>query len=290
MLEHIAKPLGMSVIEAANGIHRIVCEHMAAAAKIHAVEKGQDVRRYTLLAFGGAGPIHAREVARRSGCQEVLVPANAGVFSAFGLLVAPIKVDTVRTRFTRLESINWDATEALLLDMEHLLRDQLRSAGVPDAQMHFRRTADMRYVGQGFEVETELPARMHAGEMASLEERFNQAYAVLFGRHLTNQKMEIVNWRVEGFSTVSAMPSRMSGSSGGGKSHAARSRKAYFPDIQQFVDTPVIHETSLIPGEHHTGPALIEQAGSTVVVGPGDVFVLDAFGNIRVTLNPRSNK
>lgn len=290
MLEHIAKPLGMTVIEAANGIHRIVCEHMAAAAKIHAVEKGQDVRRYTLLAFGGAGPIHAREVARRSGCKEVLVPANAGVFSAFGLLVAPIKVDTVRTRFTRLESINWDATEALLLDMEHHLREQLRSAGVPDAQMHFRRTADMRYVGQGFEVETELPARMHAGEMAALEERFNKAYAALFGRHLNHQKMEIVNWRVEGFSTVNAMPSRMTGKSAVGKSNVARSRKAYFPDIQQFVDTPVIHETSLIPGEQHQGPALIEQAGSTVVVGPGDVFVLDAFGNIRVTLNPRSNK
>ena len=102
--------------------------------------------------------------------------------------------------------------------------------------------------------------------------------------------MEIVNWRVEGLSTVNAMPSRMSATSGAARSYVSRSRKAYFPDIQQFVDTPVIHEMSLIPGEHHTGPALIEQAGSTVVVGPGDVFGLDAFGNIRVTLNPRSNK
>ena len=116
------------------------------------------------------------------------------------------------------------------------------------------------------------------------------AYATLFGRHLNQQRMEVVNWRVEGLSTVNAMPVRMNGKSGGAQSHTTRSRKAYFPDIQQFVDTPVIHEMSLIPGEHHTGPALIEQAGSTVVVGPGDVFVLDAFGNIRVTLNPRSNK
>ena len=283
MLEHIAKPLGMSVIEAANGIHRIVCEHMAAAAKIHAVEKGQDVRRYTLLAFGGAGPIHAREVARRSGCNEVLVPANAGVFSAFGLLVAPIKVDTVRTRFTRLDSIDWVAIEALLLEMQNHLSDQLRSAGVGEDQMRFRRTADMRYVGQGFEVETELPAHMHAGELAALEDRFNHAYKALFGNYLNNQKTEIVNWRVEGFANLSSV-SGAHAKVESRKNEAARTRKAYFPDIQAFVDTPVMHETSLKPGERYDGPALIEQPGSTVVVGPGDKFGLDEDGNIRVTL------
>lgn len=283
MLEHIAKPLGMSVIEAANGIHRIVCEHMAAAAKIHAVEKGQDVRRYTLLAFGGAGPIHAREVARRSGCNEVLVPANAGVFSAFGLLVAPIKVDTVRTRFTRLDSIDWVAIEALLLEMQNHLSDQLRSAGVAEDQMRFRRTADMRYVGQGFEVETELPAHMHAGELAALEDRFNHAYKALFGNYLNNQKTEIVNWRVEGFANLSSV-SGAHAKVESRKNEAARTRKAYFPDIQAFVDTPVMHETSLKPGERYDGPALIEQPGSTVVVGPDDKFGLDEDGNIRVTL------
>lgn len=283
MLEHIAKPLGMSVIEAANGIHRIVCEHMAAAAKIHAVEKGQDVRRYTLLAFGGAGPIHAREVARRSGCNEVLVPANAGVFSAFGLLVAPIKVDTVRTRFTRLDSIDWVAIEALLLEMQNHLSDQLRSAGVAEDQMRFRRTADMRYVGQGFEVETELPAHMHAGELAALEDRFNHAYKALFGNYLNNQKTEIVNWRVEGFANLSSV-SGAHAKVESRKNEAERTRKAYFPDIQAFVDTPVMHETSLKPGERYDGPALIEQPGSTVVVGPGDKFGLDEDGNIRVTL------
>ena len=288
MYEHIAKPLGMSVIEAANGIHRIVCEHMAAAAKIHAVEKGQDVRRYTLLAFGGAGPIHAREVARRSGCNEVLVPANAGVFSAFGLLVAPIKVDTVRTRFTRLESIDWDACEALMIEMQAYLRDQLRSAGVADEQMRFRRTADMRYVGQGFEVETELPARLHAGELSALESRFNHAYEALFGSFLNNQKTEIVNWRVEGYANISSVSGKHALAV---NRHAAqtRTRQAYFPDIQAFVETPVIHESALIAGQRYEGPALIEQAGSTVVVGPGDAYGLDAYGNIRVTLNRRSS-
>jgi len=289
MNRYIAQPLGISTIEAANGIHRIVCEHMATAAKIHAVEKGQDVRRYTLLAFGGAGPIHAREVARRSGCKEVLVPANAGVFSAFGLLVAPMKVDAVRTRFTRMDTIEWQPMENLLKDMEHALSEQLMTAGVEKQEMRFRRTADMRYVGQGFEVETELPALMHEGERAELAERFNLAYAALFGRHLDKQKLEVVNWRVEGFASISAPPA-VSNHRVVTQERTDKIRKAYFPDINAFVDTPVIQESTLLAGVSHSGPALIEQAGSTVVVGPGDQFCLDEFGNIRVAIGARSNK
>lgn len=281
---HIAQPLGISVIEAANGIHRIVCEHMATAAKIHAVEKGQDVRRYTLLAFGGAGPIHAREVARRSGCRQVLVPANAGVFSAIGLLVAPMKVDAVRTRFTRLESVDWSETETLLLEMEQTLREQLLSAEVPLTAMRFRRTADMRYVGQGFEVETELPAAMQENERSGLQERFNTAYAALFGRYLDNQKLEIVNWRVEGFADISSAPAFAGRLVSSTDAIGLKTRKVYFPDSKAFLDTPVMPESVLLAGTLHEGPALIEQAGSTVVIGPGDHFGLDAFGNIRVTI------
>lgn len=290
MLTHIAKPLGISVIEAANGIHRIVCEHMATAAKIHAVEKGQDVRRYTLLAFGGAGPIHAREVARRSGCQEIFVPANAGVFSAFGLLVAPMKVDTVRTRFTRIDTIDWVQTEELLREMEQTLADQLLSADVPRASIRFRRTADIRYVGQGFEVETELPAIMRESERAALEQRFNLAYAALFGRHLERQKLEVINWRVEGFADISSPPAVDGQPPASLGNKKEKRRQAYFPDINAFVETPVIAESALVAGQTLEGPALIEQAGSTVVVGPSDQFGLDTFGNIRVVIGARSKK
>lgn len=284
---HIAQPLGISVIEAANGIHRIVCEHMATVSKIHAVEKGQDVRRYTLLAFGGAGPIHAREVARRSGCRQILVPANAGVFSAFGLLVAPMKVDTVRTRFTRLDAINWSDTETLLREMEQTLREQLLSADVPAEAMRFRRAADMRYVGQGFEVETELPNEMQENERGALEDRFNKAYAALFGRHLENQKLEIVNWRVEGFAAISSPPAVDGHHASSASEMSQRIRQAYFPDSNAFLETPVVPESMLVTGALHDGPALIEQAGSTVVVGPGDQFGLDPFGNIRVSIGAR---
>ncbi|MEO6566627.1 MAG: hydantoinase B/oxoprolinase family protein, partial [Casimicrobiaceae bacterium] len=289
--KHVARPLGLTVIEAASGIHRIVCEQMATAAKIHAVENGRDVRRYTLLAFGGAGPIHAREVARRTGCTEILVPANAGVFSAFGLLVAPMKVDMVRTRFARLADVDWSAAEAFLSGMEETLRAELAAAGVPSSEVSFRRAADMRYTGQGFEVETEMPAHLIADARPGLETRFKAAYAARFGKHLENQSIEVVNWRVEGFAAAPATAQRPRFASGP-KAGAApvRMRPAFFPDLNAFVRTPVWAESAFVCGEQHDGPALIEQAGSTVVVGPGDRFGMDECGNLRITTGVRTSR
>ncbi len=287
--EHIAKPLGMTVIEAANGIHRIVCEHMAVAAKIHAVENGRDIRRYTLLAFGGAGPIHAREVARRSGCSEILVPANAGVFSAFGLLVAPMKMDMVRTRYTRLAEMDWTSVEALLHAMEVSLRKQMVSAGVLPDDIQFRRSADMRYVGQGFEVETELPALIQESEKVRIEKNFQQAYEVRFGTQLIGQRIEAVNWRVEAAAPAPASVSHTSGGKfGSAVSTGSRTRQCFFPDINDFVQTKVLQGEALQGGESYSGPALIEQPGSTVVIGPGDQFVMDEYDNIRITLGAKS--
>lgn len=282
---HVADPLGLSLVEAASGIHRIVCEHMATAAKIHAVEKGRDVRRCTLMAFGGAGPIHAREVARRAGCREILVPTHAGVFSAFGLLVAPMKVDRVRTRFARLADMDWAAAEALLQDLEDALRAELVDAGVPAAEVRFRRSADMRYLGQGFEVETELPARLDVAAQADVEARFTAAYTRCFGRALDGQRIEAVNWRVEGFApTQPVAPSQAEAAAAAGQAKGSRSRPAHFPDRGDFIDTPVIAAAALVPGRVMQGPALIEQPGSTVVIGPGDRFVLDEQGPLRITL------
>jgi len=286
--KHVADPLGITVIEAANGIHRIVCEHMAVAAKIHAVENGRDIRRYTMLAFGGAGPIHAREVARRSGCQEVLVPANAGVFSAFGLLVAPMKMDLVRTKFVRLADMNWEEIETLLEGMEDSLSSELATAGVAGKDIQFRRSADMRYVGQGFEVETELPTPLIAAKQSDIERAFADAYAQRFGGQLTAQRVEAVNWRVEGAApapeTVVANHTRkVASAADAGK----RIRPAFFPDLGAFVDTPVMAADTLRFGESYTGPALIEQPGSTVVIGPGDRFRLDEHANLRITLGAK---
>ena len=194
-----------------------------------------------------------------------------------------------------LAELDWPAIEALLVSMETPLRAELASAGVPQADIQFRRTADMRYVGQGFEVETELPAQMLPSTLAEIEHNFQQAYAARFGKPLVSQRIEVVNWRVEGSAEAAVTPlasvggvAGVDGVAGAAQDTAAtakrRSRPAYFPDIAAFVDTPVLNQSELQPGQMQDGPALVEQPGSTVVVGPGDRFMLDAVGNLRIRL------
>src|SRR2546428_142010 len=150
--EHVARPLGLSLTEAAWGIHRVVNENMAAAARIHGIERGKDLRTYPLFAFGGAGPVHAWQVGRILRVPRMLVPFGAGAISAWGLLVAPLAFDFVRTAPQQLETADWSRISGLFADMEAEGRAILHAAGVADRDMTLRRTAEMRYVGQGHEV------------------------------------------------------------------------------------------------------------------------------------------
>lgn len=278
----VAVPLGMSVIEAASGIHRIACEHMAAAAKIHAAEKGRDVRRYALLAFGGAGPLHAREVARRVGCREILVPSNAGVFSAVGLLGAPVKADMVRTHYAKLADIDWPHVETLYEGMADRLRAELAGSGVAPEAIAYRRSADMRYVGQGFEVNAALPD----GRQAASDEvtaRFHAAYEAQYGHRLPDQPIEALSWRLEATARVD-WPEAAWSAGPGRKRTGERSRPAFFPELGRFIDTPVLLEGELADGAWRDGPLLVEQPGSTLVAGPGDRVAMDGDANIHVVL------
>jgi N-methylhydantoinase A len=257
---------------------------MAAAVKIHAVEKGKDVRRFKLLAFGGAGPIHAREVARRSGCRELLIPAHAGVFSAFGLLMAPLRVDAVRSRFSLLDHVDWEKAEGMLSEMQEHLRAELVSAGVASNDIGYRRSADMRYAGQGFEVNADLPEKFSDAEQANAAGLFGRAYKAKFGRALDDFPIEVVNWRVEAFSSA---PRRV-GIAGRPRidnvPDGSRTRSVFYPDMGEFMPAPVLAEASIQDDRIYHGPLLIEQAGSTIVVGPGDVCERRPDGAIRVGL------
>ncbi|MGH7310656.1 MAG: hydantoinase/oxoprolinase family protein, partial [Candidatus Rokuibacteriota bacterium] len=156
--EHIVRPLGTDVTQAAWGIHRVVNENMAAAARIHGIERGKDLRQYPLFAFGGAGPVHCWQVARILKVPRILLPFGAGAMSAYGLLAAPLAFDFVRTRRQRLDAADWSTINALYAEMEAEGLALLARAGVAAADVHVRRLAEMRYVGQGHEVEAAIPA------------------------------------------------------------------------------------------------------------------------------------
>lgn len=280
----IADPLGMTLIEAASGVYRIVCENMASSAKVHAVEKGKDIRGYTLVAFGGAGPMHAREISRRLGCRKILVPPNAGVFSAVGLLVAPVMTDAVRTFYTRIEGADWVEIDRIYDDLATLTSRALIQTGIPHEDIEFERRADMRYVGQGFEVTTPLPAVFGVGTTEATVQSFYDIYDELFGHHLTNVGVEALTWRLRATAPPPSPPisRRTNGTDTNGI--PKNTRRVYFPDSGEFHEVPVIDDATLSAGQELKGPALIEQSGCTTVIGPNEGFIADAHGNLLISL------
>jgi len=283
--KYVAEPLGMTLIEAASGIYRIVCENMASSAKVHAVEKGKDIRHYTLAAFGGAGPMHAREVARRLGCRQILVPPNAGVFSAIGLLVAPVMTDAVRTFYTRVEGANWQEINSIYDDLTESTAQALIQAGIAPDDIEFERSADMRYIGQGFEVTTPLPARFDDATTDAAVQSFYDIYDELFSHHLTTVDVEALTWRLRATAPAPSPPisRRMNGTDS--RAVPDQLRRVYFPDAGEFHDVPVLADSGLNIDSEKEGPALIEQSGCTTVVGPGERFTADKHGNLLVSLS-----
>jgi N-methylhydantoinase A len=272
--EKVAGPMGLSLTEAAWGIHRVVNENMAGAARVHGIERGRDLRAYPLFAFGGAGPVHAWQVGRILKVPRVLVPFGAGAMSAYGLLAAPLAFDFVRTAPQRLDSADWAQVNRLFGEMEAEGRRILRGAQVPDAAVSIRRTAEMHYTGQGHEVEVEVPQGVLTSQsLAAITANFEAAYRALYSRIPMGVPIEALNWRV----VVSGpMPDiTVSGvrpgaaASGAAKPIPKATRKAYFPEARGYVDTPVYDRYALTPGNRLTGPAIIEERESTTVVGPG---------------------
>ena len=193
----LAGQLGVDAQSAAAGIGDLVVENMAAATRMHCAEKGRDPRGYTLMAFGGAGPVHAYDLAKRLKMARIIVPAGAGVMSAFGFLVAAPAVDDVRGYPASLTSVDWNKAESLYADMETRARRLLQpSAAAPD-DLLITRTADMRYVGQGFEINVPMPDGVLGPSYEDqIRDAFVTAYQSVFGRVIRDGTPEFINWRL----------------------------------------------------------------------------------------------
>jgi len=271
--EKVARPMGLTTTEAVWGIHRVVNENMAAAARVHGIERGKDLRAYPLFAFGGAGPVHAWQVGRILKVPRVLVPFGAGAMSAYGLLAAPLAFDFVRTATQRLEAADWVQINGLFTEMEEEGRAVLRRAEVEANDITVRRTAEMRYTGQGHEVEVEVPAgTLSAASLAAITANFEAAYRALYSRTPMGVPIEALNFRVVVSGPVPeiSVSGPKSGAPPARISLAPKStRKAYFPEARGYVDTPVYDRYALQPGASFQGPAIIEERESTTVAGPG---------------------
>jgi N-methylhydantoinase A len=268
----VAAPLGLSVEEAAWGVHTIVNENMANAARVHAVERGKDPQSLPLFAFGGAGPVHASGVARALGAPAVVAPRGAGVMSAFGFLTAPLAFDLVRSWRCELDTVDLDEVERFLAELEAEGVALLAEAGLAPEELTHERFADMRYIGQGHEVRVPLPPG-RVGGVAELVERFEREYDRLYGRRGPRVGVEAITWRVVSSGPRPALRNATVAAAAGEPLRG--SRPAYFPG-HGYVDTPVVDRYALTAGYELTGPAVVEERESTLVVGPGDrAVVLD---------------
>ena len=277
----VARPMGLGLTEAAWGIHRVVNENMAAAARVHGIERGKDLRGYPLFAFGGAGPVHAWNVGRILRVPRVLVPYGAGALSAYGLLAAPLAFDFVRTAPQRLTTADWELINRLFQEMEGEGRRILRTAGVPEAQITVRRSAEMRYSGQGPEVDVQIPpGALSAASLATITESFEAAYRLLYSRTPMGVPLEALNWRA----VVSGPAPDLTITAGLAAAAAApaakKHRAAYFAEAGGYVDTPVYDRYRLDPGARLAGPVIVEERESTTVVGPGARLSVDPHRNL----------
>ena len=282
----LAETLGLTRDQAASGIHTLVNETMASAARVHIAEHGRDPRGYALLVTGGGGPVHGYGVAKRLGITRLICPPSPGVASAWGLLVAPARVDRVRSIDFAVPSGALAALEGVFTALEQDARGVIDGAGLDSCAPQVQRLADGRYVGQGFSLVVPLPPGPYDGDPArgALTAAFEAEYRRKFARSPPDVALEFVAARVSVRTAPhdSGLATRASsrGPAGAIKAH----RPAWFAEAGGFVDTPVYDRDRLGTGDQFTGPALVEDPGSTLVIGPGAQCRVTASGSILVDL------
>ncbi len=275
----VAQKLGMSAQQAALGITEIVTETMANAARVHAVENGKETAERTLIAFGGAAPLHAARLAQKLGIHRIIVPAGAGVGSAHGFLGAPIAYEVVRTRLTPLTELDPAATNALLDDMRAEAEAVVRLAA-PPGPLTEHRVAFMRYRGQGHEVAVRLPMqRLGEDGRARLREAFEDAYRELYGRVIPHLEVEALTWTLS-LAEDRPLPARLAEPGPASPPSPGGQRTMIDPMTGVEVSAAVHDRGTIAPGARIRGPAVIAEAETTTIVPTGFAATLNLAGHI----------
>ena len=275
MEKHVAEPTGLDPIRAAWGVHEIANEDVARAFRIHASERGFDYRKSSMVAFGGSGPVHALAIARKLRIPRVVFPIGAGVMSALGLLVSPLGFEVSRSRRVFVADLDADEFERNIAPLVEEASGFLHRAGIPDPAIVCR--LDMRYQGQGYELEVTLPggggaaAAGYAASFPRLEALFRAKYAEIFAETYLEEPLEIVSWKVEAAGSGASLGYR--GITGVARTRPKHVREVWFGD--GFLACEVHDRYGLEVGTTVAGPAVVEERESTCVLGPGDRATVD---------------
>src|SRR5215468_10545741 len=282
---HVAEPLGMDLTAAADGILRIAATTMSYAVKTVTTERGLDAGDFVLVAYGGAGPLHAVEVAREIGIRRVIIPNAPGVFSAFGMLYSDLRYDYVRTWPTKLDDAPFDAIERVYRELEDEGRRAIAGTSVSPHKIAVKRAADMRYVGQEHAVTVDLPMSVfEKQDRAAIKRHFDEMHELRYGTCAPNERAEIVSLRttVAGLMRKPPQEKIKKGSAAPPKAAFSGKRPVYFG--AKFIDTPTYSRAALAAGNRIKGPALIEEHASTTVLLHGDMLQVDAYGNLVIAV------
>jgi N-methylhydantoinase A len=282
MRREVADKLDLAVELAALGVSEIVDENMANAARVHAIESGKDARGRTLVAFGGAAPLHAARLAEKLGLDRVLVPSNAGVGSAVGFLRAPISYEIVRSQLQRLESFDAEGANKLLTAM-YEEAERIVRRGAPEASLAETRSALMRYRGQGHEIAVPLAAKRYRAEDAGeIRAAFEEAYRRLYSRIIPGVEVEVLSWVVLVSTPAPVAEVTPPATPPAYRATPARSRPVLDPESAEFVEVAIYERAALSPGATLPGPAVIIEDETSTVISRNFDARIDAFGYIEL--------
>jgi N-methylhydantoinase A len=281
--ERLAQPLGLSLEQAAWGIHAMVNTNMELTTRVVSIERGRDPRTLTLVAFGGSGPVHGCRLAQALGIPRAILPAAAGVTAAIGLLAAEVRFDVSRTYVRRLDALEPARLDAMYAEMTAQATEVVRDAAVGGA-VSVARSVDARYVGQGYELTVPVPdGPLEAAALARVRAAFDEIYAARYGYAQPAEPVEVVTWKlsaVGGSARVALAKAATSPVAGAVKGR----RRAYFPETGGWIDCPVYDRYNLAAGLQLAGPAIVEERESTSVLPPGTVATVDDYANLVVTV------
>ena len=281
-IEALGGRLGLSMLETAAGIIRVVTANMARAIRLVSVQRGHDPRAYCLMPFGGGGPVHAGRLARELGMRRILVPRNPGILCALGLLLTDLRRDFSVTRRMPLEASNIDALKDAFAGLRMAAEDWFDAEDVPAGQRRLVASADMRYAGQNYELNAPMPDLTDKSALLdALVENFDRAYRRLYDYTAPDETIEIVTCRIEALGVTEKPQFTPSEDFGTDPSAAAlTSRKIYMMETGGFVETRIYDRDRLRTGYRIDGPAVIEQMDSTTFILPGQSATVDPYLNL----------
>ncbi|MDA4132098.1 MAG: hydantoinase/oxoprolinase family protein, partial [Thaumarchaeota archaeon] len=274
----LAKQLGLTLVETAAGIIKIAEANMLSSMRVNSVQKGYDPRNFSVIAYGGAGPMVASTLARNLGSTNVLIPFHPGIFSAIGMLATDVRFDFMQSYMTAMDQVDLHRLNSIYEQLERQARETMAREHTGDS--YILRSAEMRYMGQNYEIPTPVPTgTLTPKELEMVRENFNTEHLKLYGHNKPDEKLELISVRLAIIGTITKPKFRKTPLPGGMEKSLKGERDVYYHDTG-FVKSRVYDREYLPTGEKLQGPAIIEEMDSTIVVNPGQSAHVDDYGNV----------